>query len=42
MTRRNPTSIHLHAPRGHTLRDVAFLASLLAVIAAFVAQSVRF
>jgi hypothetical protein len=36
------TSLHLRPPRGHALRDVALFASLLVVIAAFLAHSVRF
>jgi len=42
MNGRNPVSLHLRPPRSHALRDVAFVAGLLLVIAAFVAQSVRF
>jgi hypothetical protein len=42
MTRQNETSLHLRPPRGHAMRDLAFLGMLLAVIAAFVAHAVRF
>jgi hypothetical protein len=41
MTGQTETSLHLRAPRSHALRDVAFLATLLAVIAAFVAHSIQ-
>jgi hypothetical protein len=42
MTSQNETSLRLHAPRSHALRDVVFFAALLVGIAAFVAQSVGF
>jgi len=42
MNGQNEISLHLPAPRGHALRDVALMATLLLAIAAFVAQSVQF
>jgi hypothetical protein len=42
MDRTASTTLHLPRPRGHALRDVALLATLLLVIAAFVAQASRF
>ena len=41
MSPSKPGTLHLRPPRSHALRDVAFVASLLVVIAAFVAQSFR-
>ena len=42
MTRTRSTTLQLPQPRGHALRDVGLLATLLLVIAAFVAQAARF
>lgn len=41
MTRSTSTTLRLPQPRGHALRDLGFLAALLLVIAAFVAQAIR-
>jgi hypothetical protein len=41
MTPSTTTTLHLPQPRGHALRDVGFLATLVLVIAAFVVQAIR-
>ncbi len=38
----NDRSLRLPVTRGHALRDVAFVASMLLVVAAFVTHAIRF
>jgi hypothetical protein len=42
MTRNGSNTLHLALPRRHALRDVGVIAAMVLVIAAFVAQAIRF
>ncbi len=41
MPQTTQNTLHLHASRGHGLRDVSFFALLLLAIAAFVAHAMQ-
>jgi hypothetical protein len=36
-----PNTLHLHAPRGHALRDIAVVTLSLLAIAAFIAHAMQ-